>query len=169
VKTKMANCAEWEERIALHAGGDAAEGVEGHLAECPACQEFWSEMRESVEALRSLEGDVPDPAHFAAVRARVIGEIEQPRRVWRRLAWISGVAAMLLAVLLWPRERVVPDPPRMMAAIPKAPLAYARGSDHNVMLRSRARRQAVARTNRTPLTVRLQTPDPNIVIYWIAD
>jgi hypothetical protein len=162
VKAKMANCAEWQERIALYAGGDAAEGVEGHLAECAACQEFWSEMRESVEALRSLEGDVPDPAHFAAVRARVIGEIEQSRQVWRRLAWISGVAAMLLAMLLWPRERVVPNPPRMMAAIPGAPLVV---SARQVDLLPPPRQHE----RRAPITVRLQTPDPNIVIYWIAD
>ena len=54
------NCAEWEERIALHAGGDLAPGeaaeVERHLAECAGCQVFWSGMRESLAVLREVHG-----------------------------------------------------------------------------------------------------------------
>ncbi len=37
-------CEQWEERIALHAGGDVTGGdaaqVERHLAECAPCREF---------------------------------------------------------------------------------------------------------------------------------
>ncbi len=51
------NCAEWQERIALHAGGDLTQGeaepVERHVAECPGCQVFWSGMKESGGAARS--------------------------------------------------------------------------------------------------------------------
>lgn len=170
------NCAEWQERIALHAGGDPAEGVEGHLAECAECQAFRAEMRESLEALRSLQGEEIDAAHYTAVRARVMAELEHPRAaLWWRLAWIMG---LVLAVALgWPRREVrVPDPPRVMAAIPKAPLAYARRSDRPVAPargagnnRGSARQQAMVTDKRAPLTVKLQTSDPNIVIYWIAD
>jgi hypothetical protein len=155
------NCAAWEERIALHAGGDAVEGVETHLAECRECTAFWQEMRESVEALRSLPGEELDNAHYTAVRARVMAELERPRAAWRRLAWIAGVAALVIVALGWPRrEMAIPDPPRIMAAIPSAPL---------VMTARRASVVKVRRERREPLVVKLQTSDPNIVIYWIAD
>jgi hypothetical protein len=163
------NCAEWQERIALHAGGDATPGeasaVEGHVAECPGCQVFWSGMKETVATLRSLQGDIPEAPHFTAVRARVMGEIERSRAVWRRLAWISGVAAIVLLIaVLRPSERVVPSPPRMIAAIPGAPLVWApTAQPHRLPRRS----EPIKR--REPLTVQLQTSDPNIVIYWIAD
>jgi hypothetical protein len=157
------NCAEWQERIVLHAGGERADGVEAHLAECAECRVFWSEMRESVEDLRSLHGEEIDAAHYTAVRARVMGEIERSHAVWRRLAWISGVAALVMAAILWPRrETPVAVVPRMVAAIPSAPLVMAKHA-------SKANRPAPETRRREPLTVRLETSDPNIVIYWIAD
>jgi hypothetical protein len=160
------NCVEWQERIALHAGGDAgpaeAATVEQHLGECAGCQVFWSGMKESLAVLREVHAELPEAAHFAAMRARVIGEIEGSRHGWRRLAWISAVAAMaVLAMTLWPSRTAVPAPQRMMAAIPSAPLVV-----------SPARPTHVARVRpekREPLTIRLQTSDPNIVIYWIAE
>ena len=50
------NCLDWEERIALYAGGDltgaeAAE-VERHVADCAGCQVFWSGLRETLAELR---------------------------------------------------------------------------------------------------------------------
>ena len=160
------NCVEWQERIALHAGGDAAPDeaatVERHLGECAGCQIFWSGMKESLAALSEVHAELPEAAHFAAVRARVIGEIEGSRRGWRRLAWLSAVAATaVLAVALWPSGTEIPAAPRMMASIPSAPLVI-----------SPARPTHVARVRpekREPLTIRLQTSDPNIVIYWIAE
>jgi hypothetical protein len=163
------NCAQWEERIALAAGGELASSeVESHVAECAGCREFRSMLAENIEALHSLQAVEIDEAHYTAVRARVMVELGRPRTAWRGLAWIASFAALVLAVAVgWPRkEAAIPDPPRMLAAIPKAPLADARGSDKN---RSGPRKPAVTRTNRTPMTVKLQTSDPNIVIYWIAD
>ena len=81
------NCIAWEERVALYAGGDPAEGVEEHLAECADCRAFCAEIRESLAVLRDEHGTAIDGAHFTAVRAGVIGEIERGRRTWRRLAW----------------------------------------------------------------------------------
>lgn len=168
------NCAEWQERIALHAGGDLTQGeaepVERHVAECPGCQVFWSGMKESVEALRGLQGEVPEAAAFTAVRARVMAEIEGSRAVWRRLAWISGVAAILLVMaVLWPREKFVGLPPRMMAEIPSAPLVVAKVTVRDGQAGRLPHQREAMKRGREPLTVRLQTSDPNIVIYWIAD
>ena len=52
----------------------------------------------------------------------------------------------------------------MLARIPAAP-AFVKAVPE-----VRPVRQAVARVpRRAPLTIKLQTTDPNIVIYWIAE
>jgi hypothetical protein len=115
------------------------------------------------EILRAAHQEPIDPAHYAAVRARVIAEIERTRNPWRRLAWVSGVAATaaaLLLVLLPVRRPELPPLAAPAAAIPSAP-APAR-----IIARAPIR---PARPHREPLTIKLQTSDPNIVIYWIAD
>jgi predicted anti-sigma-YlaC factor YlaD len=160
------NCVEWETRVALHAGGDLtgaeAVAVEQHLGECSACQLLWSGVRESLAVLQAAHAELPAPAAFTAVRSRVRAQLERNARPWRRLAWISGVAAAAVLLLLALRPaRVVPEAPRMLARIPPAP-----------EIRAPVRRVAahVAHTaRRAPLTVKFQTADPNIVIYWIAD
>jgi hypothetical protein len=65
------NCTAWEERIALHAGGDLPAGeaveVERHLGECAGCQVLWSGLRESLDTLRAAHQahqDTLGPAHF---------------------------------------------------------------------------------------------------------
>jgi hypothetical protein len=165
------NCVDWQERIALHAGGDAAPGeaeeVERHLGECPGCQVFWSGMKDSLAVLREVHAELPDAAHFTAVRTRVIAELERSRHPWRRLAWISGVAtALMLLAVFWPRTTAVVDPPRVAAVIPQAALAGSGGQTNRL---PRQRVAGVRQEKRAPVTVQLQTSDPNIIIYWIAD
>jgi hypothetical protein len=164
-------CLEWEALVALHAGGDVtgagAVEVERHLAECSDCQRFCSELRESLAVLRAAHAELPAAAHFTAVRCRVMAELEWEARPWRRLAWISGIgvaAAVLAAMALWP-ARVVPEAPRMLARIPPA-TEVARTSP---AIHSPVRQAAAPAPRRAPLTIKLQTGDPNIVIYWIAD
>ena len=164
------NCADWETRVALHAGGDLtgakAVEVEQHLGECSACQLLWSGVRESLAELQAAHGELPAAAHFTAVRGRVMAELERRARPWRRLARICGVAAVaaLLLVLALRPGRGVPEAPRLLARIPPAP-AFVKAVPE-----VRPVRQVVARVpRRTPLTIKLQTTDPNIVIYWIAD
>jgi len=166
------NCVEWETLVALHAGGDAseteAEEVERHLGECSGCQVLWSGVRESLALLRTAHGEAPDAAHFTAVRTRVMAELERGAPPWRRLAWISGVgavAAVVLFLALWPAP-VDPVPARMLASIPPATLAVR----PVLPVRTPAVRQAAARARqREPITIKLQTSDPNVVIYWLAD
>ena len=164
------NCVEWETRVALHAGGDLAgtEAVEGerHLGECSACQLLWSGVRESLTVLQAAHAELTAAAHFTAVRHRVMAELERSARPWRKLAWISGVVAVVAMVLvaLWP-ARVVPEAPRMLAWIPPAPEVVKSAP----AVRKAVPRVAAAARRRTPLTIKLQTSDPNIVIYWIAD
>jgi hypothetical protein len=165
------NCADWETRVALHAGGDLtgakAMEVEQHLGECSACQLLWSGVRESLAELRAAHGEIPAAAHFTAVRGRVMAELEHSAGPWRRIAWISGVTALATLVLLlafWP-QREVPEAPRMLARVPPAPEVVKAAAQVRPVVR-----QAVAHgPRRASLTIKLQTTDPNIVIYWIAD
>jgi anti-sigma factor RsiW len=167
------NCVEWEARVALHAGGDLAGAeaveVERHLAECAACQLLWSGVRKSLAVLQAAHGELPAAAHLTAVRSRVMAELERGTRPWRRLAWISGAAAvaalaLVLALALWP-ARVVPEPPRLLAWIPPAPEVVKPAP----VVRPHVRQVVPRAPRRAPLTIKLQTADPNIVIYWIAD
>ena len=119
------NCVEWETRVALHAGGDLtgaeATAVERHLGECSACQLLWSGVRESLAVLQAAHAELPAAADFTAVRSRVRAELERRARPWGRLAWISGVAAaaVLLVLAFWPARVVVPEAPRVLARIPR--------------------------------------------------
>jgi hypothetical protein len=166
---------EWETRVALHAGGDLtgaeATEVERHLGECSGCQVLWSGVRESLAEIRSAHTSVPVAAHFTAVRSRVIAELERDARRWRRLAWVSGlgVTAALLLLALWP-PRAIPDPPLRLASIPPARWVVKPKVVKVPRAVRRPARQVVSQTpRRSPVTVKLQTTDPNIVIYWIAD
>jgi hypothetical protein len=159
------NCVDWEERVALYAGGDLVEAdVEQHLAECAACREFCVGLREMREELRDEHWSEIDAAEFTAVRSRVIAEIERGRRVWRRLAWASGVgiaaAALVLGIALRPGPLPAP-PPRVAVSIPAAELV--RGVERPAAIPQHAQHK------REPILVKMQTTDPNIVIYWIAD
>jgi hypothetical protein len=167
-------CVEWEDRVALHAGGDLTGAevaeVERHLGECSGCQLLWSGLRESLAVLRSAHAELPAAAHFTAVRSRVMAELERRARPWHRFAWVSGAAAVaaLLLVALWP-ARVVPEPPLLLASIPPAPEVAKVAPVVRPLVRPLVRQVVAHAPPRAPLTIKLQTADPNIVIYWIAD
>ena len=158
-------CQDWEERIALHAGGDlaAAEAaaVERHLAACAECRAFRSAMSESLELLREAHTEALEPAFYTAVRGRVMAELEGEasagagRRLWLRRGWMAGMAAglvaaaLLLALALSNRPvRRLEAPPRVAgglvagAGIPPAPRAPAPLPDGRGSGRSPARRPA---------------------------
>lgn len=189
------NCVDWEERIALYAGGDLApaetQAVEGHVAECAGCQVLLSGLRESLSLAREAHGEPVDAAHFAAVRARVLAEVEnRPARRWR-LGWMYAMAAaaMVLLVFAWPR------PAKKSVAQAPVPAAKFAGSGRGPLVRdeppghpAHASRRALARRTpgpggpgRTrgsapptpdqqaePMVVKLLTNDPDVVIYWIT-
>ena len=167
------NCVEWETRVALHAGGDLtgaeAVAVERHLGECSGCQAFWSGLRESLAVLLAAHAEAPPAAHFTAVRSRVMAELEHKARPGRWLAWIAAGAAVtvLLLVALWP-ARVVPEAPRLVASIPPAQQVAKVAPAVTRVVRP-PHHAGVHAPRRAPLTIKLQTDDPNIVIYWIAD
>ena len=142
--------------------------VEQHLGECSACQLLWSGVRESLAVLQAAHEELPAAAHFTAVRGRVMAELERQRaalakaRLDLRRRRGGGIAVDVRAVAV---ARAVPEAPRMLASIPPAPAVVKAAPP----VRPARPAGSGACTARTPLTVKLQTTDPNIVIYWIAD
>ncbi len=178
------NSSDWEERVALHAGGDlppaeAAE-VERHLRECAACQVLASGLKQSLALLKEAHNEPLAPAHFSAVRARVMAELEQKRRrgaLWaRRWAWSFGVAAAAAALLVTLALRPGRTPERRapVVAANHPPVVVVREPvvpppPHRRVARRVVRPNVPDTPAPEPLIVKLQTDDPNLVIYWIAD
>jgi anti-sigma factor RsiW len=174
------NCSDWEERVALHAGGDlppaeAAE-VERHLRECAACQVLASGFEQSLALLREAHNEPLAPAHFSAVRARVVAELEQKRRPLWAWAWSFGLAAAAVALLVTLALRPGRTPERRapVVAVNHPPVVVAHEPavappPHPRVARRAARPIVPDAPDPEPLIVKLQTDDPNVVIYWIAD
>jgi len=181
-------CRDWEERIALHAGGDlpaadAAE-VEAHLAACEDCRGVAAAYGAGIELLREAHREPLGEAHYAAVRARVLSELQQDRRpVWRWI-WVGGLAAVAAALilLLWPKPvqtparieiaAIHPAAPQIEEPKPVAPAPVMRPRRAASLVRLVPREAAVSEPEKRPaepLIVKLLTDDPNVVIYWIAD
>ena len=176
------SCSHWEEPIALYAGGDLAPAdaveVEQHVVECARCRLFFSSLQRSMELLREIHAEPVAPAHFAAVRSRVLAEIERPPR---QPAWVWGLAAAAAIALLVmrgaglrPARHVQPRAPLMAAVASSQPPAVTAAAKTRMPPIDRAGRKARLRAVPTappapPLLVKLTTDDPNVIIYWIAD
>ncbi len=177
------NCTNWEERIALYTGGDlpVAESaeVERHLTDCPACQMFASGLRESLEFLRDADRDEIAPVHFAALRARVLSQLENAGRPWWQQGWVyalSGAMAVLVLMLALrpappshPRQAARTQAPPPVVEVPAPVSAPPAAQVRRVATRRRIRPAAPRRDPGPPIVVKLVTDDPEVVIYWIAD
>jgi hypothetical protein len=76
-----------------------------------------------------------------------------------------GVAAAVMAVMLWPRVPEVGSPPALAVWAPPAP-EVVRSTPPPVVRRAPEIKPAVAAE---PLLVKFFTNDPDVVIYWIID
>jgi hypothetical protein len=162
------NCRDWEERIA----GDSDDpGVVRHLGDCVGCQVFASGLRQALETLRAAHADEIPEAAYTAVRARVMAEL-RPRRRWGWVWAVAGAALVLVAVAGVERGMRVAELPAVALRGPGAPELRA------VAPRAAARKKparkpawpADSRRYRTEeVLVKLETGDPDVVIYWIAE
>jgi hypothetical protein len=122
--------------------------------------------------VREAHGEPVEAAHFAAVRARVLAEIERGRGPRWGLAWgfALALAAAVLLVAVWtrpPQSLVLPMPPAPvappMAQVVRAPAAVQAP-------RRKQPRQVMVKADRPaePMVVKLLTDDPDVIIYWIT-
>jgi anti-sigma factor RsiW len=188
------NCKNWEERIALYAGGDLTAAskadVERHLTECAGCRILAEGIKDSLKLLRSAHQEPIAAGYYTAVRAGVLAQMAREanqRRPWRRWMWVSAwTAGLALAAVFFIRPAQKPKAhivemraPEVQAALPepKVPMSPPEPVVRPVPVPSAWPRRAVAPVRRTigppplgePLVVKLITDDPDIVIYWIAD
>lgn len=160
----MRGC-EWEERVALYAGGDlAAAEVEPHLAECASCQLLLGGVRETLALVQAAHGEPMEPVHFSALRARVLAKIEQGRARRWRFGWTYAMtaAAVVIAVVLWPR-------PELHLSLPVQPAPAAPVVARVELPKPQPRIRTAVKTETETVTMRIETDNPDVVIYWITD
>lgn len=146
---------DWEERI-------AAEDPEAarHVAECAGCAAFKAGLRDALAELQGFHAEEIAPAHYAAVRARVLAEL-RPRRRWAWLWAVAGLMAVIAVVMVGERMRVEelrvavgPQIPAVDLKAAQMPARRAGGSLHK-------------KAKGAELLVRIESSD--VVIYWIAE
>ena len=139
-----------------------------HVAECQGCRELAREIRANAEALAALRGEELAARPFV-----------QPRRA---RPWIWGLAAAAALVLgIWlPRmlDRQVVVVPEVTPAVTEAQVEPPAPAPE-ITKRTQAVRRAQARPApqevlpveepAQPLLVKMLTPDPDVVIYWLID
>jgi hypothetical protein len=143
--------------------------VELHLAECSECRVLAEEMEANAEALRSLrDEEMP----VLVVRAR---------RPVRRWAWAAAAAAavVILAATVSLRERETPPPPSRIGKtspppieFPQPPPGFARipaAPSPKPVRTPRPKPVEHAPLKEEPLVVKMLTPDPDVVIYWLIE
>jgi len=173
------SCDAFEKLIALDAGATSLRRIGAArcaLSTCAPCRELAQSLRESQAALKGLSQDALDERVVAAWRRGLLARTDaaEPRRAalgwpW---AWAAAAAMALVALLavpgprggrlfhhLWGRRfrlpwQARPAPPPQ----PPAPVVHRR---------TRHRRAPTPAPG--PLMVKLETPDPNVVIYWMVD
>lgn len=189
------NCPSFEKLIALWVEGDLpgrdAGAVEKHLRTCSPCRVFSQELKASQAALKTLRQDTVEETVFEGVRARVLNNLPAEKARPGIPAWRYALAASLIVVLavsllkLAPRSKVRTTlaPQTISNQAGKLAAGPAPGLLPHPSLRSpkagslarRSRRVLTARaaTDRLPpsqpLTIKLVTDNPQVVIYWLVD
>src|SRR5580658_8434330 len=77
------------------------------------------DFEKTLEILREAHWEAIPEAHYAAVRARVLAQLELQRKPWWRPIWMYGYAAVAVMVIagvataFWPKPTIQPVRPRL--------------------------------------------------------
>ena len=123
-----------------------------------------SGWRDVLAELREAHAEEIEPAAYAAVRARVLAEL-RPRRRWGWAWAATAVAVMALGVAV--KERVRVEELRIVARAPEIPAAELRGG--RMPARMPAWRAGGSLHKREEIVMKIETSQPDVVIYWIAE
>jgi hypothetical protein len=141
--------------------GDEAAFVEDHLRVCAACQALHEELQANALALGALRDE-----DLAGTKVR-------PRHLPRKpLPWIAAAAAMLLLALIARQglERRPPHPRQVTASVPvQAKLPGVPTPEATPVVRRKPKPARRSARPEQPLLVKMLTPDPDVVVYWIVD
>ena len=167
------SCTDVQREIA--AESDAPE-VRAHLDACEQCRDFAEQITADHALFKSL--DAPSAASLEAVRRNVMAQVARERSRRMRLwpAFAAATAACLLLVWAATMRNLANEP----IQLPKPVLAVA-APPPNWQAHAVARRPVVRRIVRhahpapllaqssEPLTIKMFTKDPNIVVIWLVD
>jgi len=189
------SCSRWHRLVALYVGDDLdrsrAERLERHLELCPSCRDLAQDLRRDLRRLRELDSAAAADPDLGSVRAAVMAKIQSrrtPPAVFvepRLLAALAAVVVVVVLALLFRegREPAVshiavrenPSPAPVAAADPQPAVAFEapQAADSRVARAEPSPREPVARTSPSapvePMTIKILTDDPEVVIYWIVD
>jgi hypothetical protein len=146
----------------LLADGRAEAAVADHLQACATCRALQEDLWSNALALSSLRDD----------------ELPRVKTPKRRpvLPWVAAAAAAVLLALIahqasqWKpivempaRARQVTAPVAVTAKLPPKPAAKL------LVRRHRPKPAPQSAPLEQPLLVKMLTPDPDVVVYWIVD
>ena len=167
------SCIDVQREIAAESG---APEVQAHIEICGRCHDFAERIAADRALLKSF--DPPPAAALGEVRRNVMAQVarEHRRRAWLWPAFATATAACLL--LIW--AATMRNPANEPIPLPKPVLAMATPPP-NWQARAVARRRPVRHIVRhihpasllaqssEPLTIKMFTKDPNIVVIWLVD
>jgi len=156
-----------EECELLLAQNEIDPEVDAHVAGCPGCRSLAAELQANAHALRAL-GEEVIPGFV--VRAAPV-RLRQSHPWWK---WTSAAAAVIITLgAAWLASRP-PKPPHIVSidvnvtgVVPKAEVPYVKATIPETLTPERVPVVSVANTE--PLKVKMLTPDPDVVIYWLVD
>lgn len=136
---------------------------EEHLRVCPDCRAFAAELRENAAA-------------FSAMRDESVGQVANLRRLAkpaRTPIWIAAAAAAVLVLgfaALRPHKpaQVIAPSPQVIASLPLAVPEISAPVPVQIQKPRRRVPERVPEPQETML-VKMLTPDPEVVIYWIVE
>ena len=154
------NCRECE---LLLADAEAAS-VADHLRDCAQCRALKEDLRANALALSSFRNDE-------------LPRVETPKRrpvLPRPVPWIAAAAAaVLLALIAHQSSQRRPTQPQQVTAPVTGPIRVTAKLPPEPALKPavRRKRKQVPRNvgPEQPLLVKMLTPDPDVVVYWLVD
>lgn len=157
------SCAEWQEQVALYAGGDeAGPDVAAHVEGCQACAEYARDLRLAIAQWRVLP-ELPEEA-LREVRRRVHARLDRPRTMaW----WLAAAAAVVLLALLIPKNLAFRED-NLTVSLPAPPGAPKVTMSAAEPVRVVARVSRASRKKAPPASmIKILTDDPDVVILLV--
>lgn len=147
-----------EECELLLARDEVGPEVEAHLTGCPSCRSLAAELQANAHAMRALGEEVLPPV---TMRASGIP--------WWK--WTSAAAALIITLTgAWWTSRPAKSPQivsvdvKVTGVVPKAEVPYVKAE-----IPAKLTPAIIPVANTEPLRVKMLTPDPDVVIYWLVD
>jgi hypothetical protein len=173
------NCEQASGLVALAASSDVTpeerRALESHAAGCAECRAEASAFEALCGQLAAMREEAAPGHAYAAVRARVVAEVNLRRRQGRVAAW-AGFAAvvacsLILVVALHHEAPITAQPPvpvrAAVADVPdEVPAIVAPSANRRIR---KVAMGVETQESGEPLVVHMLTSDPDVVIYWIAD